>query len=364
MSRLHHQRGVGLLLGGALLWVVGCGDSTSPSADTTSAAPASEPAATGGPVSTTATIPSGVNLTADIRFSADLPGAYPALLDVYAPDGARDLPMVVMFHGGGVDKRDLQYPLIAGELAARGMVVVVPNHGPLDGVVPTDDPVGTVVSYMDGAACAMSYAVAHGSEWGADPTRIVLFGHSGGANTASVLMFTYSRAVGTGCAEPAQQWQPQVVALWDGEIALLDEGLWHNYPDDLQGLFAELTNWNSTAAAVFDGPVHLFSTTSFNAEARRCDEMATWTAARDPSGTLQAALAAVGADDDGCVDIGEVHRAYAWHLDHNGVRSYYAEFTAEGSEHAELADPDLDLLFDTLTAAADATLSNTSGQGH
>lgn len=361
MSRLHRHAGTLLMFSGSLMLSLGCSDSSPPAA--TDGATTATPTTAAGTTAVPTTI-EGVSVMKDIEYSSDRPQSIGAVLDVYAPDGAADLPLVMIFHGGGVNKDELQYPLIAQQLAARGFVVVVPTTAMVAGAPPVTDPAGTVVELMDGAACAVSYAVAHGSEWGADPTRIVLFGHSGGGNIASVLGFTYSRAVGDGCAVPAQPWQPQAVVVWDGEIGLINDSIWKYFTTDLPAIFAELTPWTKVAAAIFDGPIHLLVTQSFRAETAVCGDVQKWAMDRDPTGALNTALNVVDTNTDGCVDIGEVHRAFAWRLTQSGVSNDYAEFTAEGTTHDILAPDDVTMLVDLLETTANATLSNTSGQGH
>jgi acetyl esterase/lipase len=274
---------------------------------------------------------------------------------------ANDLPIVVLLHGGGLDKSEAIYGKVGRALADRGVVTVVPNWGPASGTPPETDTVAAVSADIDTLACALSFIVANGSEWGADPTRIVLFGHSGGANMASVLMFTYSRSVGDGCAATAQQWQPQAVVLWDGELGLLDQSLWANYAAVLPELFAVSTPWLLVAPAIYDGPVHLLVTASFRDSAKNCDDLATWTAARDPSGNFRAALDAVGAASDGCVDIGEVHQALRQYLTGAGIPTDYEEFTEGGSYHLGPAPADFTRLIDLLTTWATATVSGLPG---
>ncbi len=353
------SRKVHATLSAALLmaWATGCASDspTTGSAATTGSGITSATSGTSGDTGAQVTV------THDVSYASDKEGHLPATLDVYAPEGAADLPLVVLFHGGGLDKTDAQYPRIASELAARGVVVVAPNWGPEDGAPPTTDTAAAAEADMDGAACAVSYIVANAAQWGADPTRIVLFGHSAGANAASVLMFSYTRSVGDGCGVTAQQWQPQTVVLWDGELALLDEGLWSGYGAALPDLFAAITPWTIVAPAIYDGPVHLLVTASFRETACNCNDPATWTATRDPSGLMLQALEAVEATSDGCVDIGEVHMALKWHLQQAAVPTDYAEFVAEDSVHTGLVGDDMALLLDNLELWANATVSNLPG---
>jgi len=105
-------------------------------------------------------------------------GATPCLPqgDVLAPaDGAADLPTVVLLNGGGklFTERRYQAPL-AVELANRGAVVfLIAYRGITTGSYSDQD------SWSD-ARCAIRYARAHTEEYGGDPSRVVVVGHSQG----------------------------------------------------------------------------------------------------------------------------------------------------------------------------------------
>ena len=66
-----------------------------------------------------------VDVTTGVRFSDGRRG----LLDIYAPKGAHDAPMVVFFYGGGwEDGQRADYKFVAMALAKRGIVTVVPDY--------------------------------------------------------------------------------------------------------------------------------------------------------------------------------------------------------------------------------------------
>jgi acetyl esterase/lipase len=113
-------------------------------------------------------------------------------LDVYVPDGpSASRPLVVFWYGGRWthgDKGD--YKFVGAALAALGYVAVLPNyrHYPevkLDG-------------FMEDAARAALWAHDHGAEFGADPQRFYLMGHSAGAHIAALVTLDqrYFRAAG------------------------------------------------------------------------------------------------------------------------------------------------------------------------
>jgi pimeloyl-ACP methyl ester carboxylesterase len=96
--------------------------------------------------------------------------------DVLAPEGGATLPTVVLLNGGGklFTERRYQAP-IAVELAERGAVVfLIAYRGFSTGSYVEQD------SWSD-ARCAIRYARAHTEEYGGDPSRVVVVGHSQGA---------------------------------------------------------------------------------------------------------------------------------------------------------------------------------------
>ncbi len=114
----------------------------------------------------------------------NLPYASPAherqVLDIHAPPGAKNLPVVFWIHGGGWqtgDKTSVQEKPRA--FTARGFVFVSTNYR----LFPAVD-MGTIIR-----DCAKSLAWVHKNiaAHGGDPTRIVVGGHSAGAQLAAIL---------------------------------------------------------------------------------------------------------------------------------------------------------------------------------
>lgn len=102
-------------------------------------------------------------------------------LDVYVPaGGAEGRPVVVFFYGGSwASGSRTGYGFVGRALAARGFVTIVPDYR----LVP-DHPYPDFVE--DGAA-AVRWTQAHAENYGGDPQRIVLAGHSAGAYIAAML---------------------------------------------------------------------------------------------------------------------------------------------------------------------------------
>ena len=126
------------------------------------------------------------------RVASDVPyGSDPRQrLDVYAPAG-RDLPVVVFLYGGGWygGERGM-YPFVGASLGAKGVLTVIPDYRVYPQVRFPD--------FVDDAARAVAWTRAHAAEYGGDPRRIFLIGHSAGAHIAALLTLDkhYLTAVG------------------------------------------------------------------------------------------------------------------------------------------------------------------------
>src|SRR3954468_14780517 len=114
----------------------------------------------------------------------DIPYAAPAqerqVLDVYSPPGAKDLPVVFWIHGGGWqvgDKSDVQ--LKPRAFMDKGFVFVSTNYR----LLPHVD-MGTIVRDI---ARSIRWVHDHVAEYGGDPRRLLIMGHSAGAQLAALV---------------------------------------------------------------------------------------------------------------------------------------------------------------------------------
>jgi arylformamidase len=114
----------------------------------------------------------------------DIPYADPPqerqVLDVYTPKGAKGLPVVFWIHGGGWqtgDKNDVQVkPQVFNE---KGFVFVSTNYR----LLPAVD-MGTLIRDV---AKAVHWTHDHVAEHGGDPKRLLVMGHSAGAQLAALI---------------------------------------------------------------------------------------------------------------------------------------------------------------------------------
>ena len=101
-------------------------------------------------------------------------------LDVYRPSAARRAAVVIFIHGGGWNSGDKsEYRFVGAALAEQGWIGVTINYRLYPQVKFPD--------FMRDAALAVNYARAHATEWGGDPDKIYLLGHSAGAHIAAML---------------------------------------------------------------------------------------------------------------------------------------------------------------------------------
>jgi acetyl esterase/lipase len=103
-------------------------------------------------------------------------------LDVYKPRYSVKAPVLVFFYGGSWQggSRDL-YSFVGASLAAQGIVTVVPDYSIF--------PPARFPMFVEDAARAVRFARARAAQWGGDPARLVLMGHSAGAYIAAMLSF-------------------------------------------------------------------------------------------------------------------------------------------------------------------------------
>jgi acetyl esterase/lipase len=115
---------------------------------------------------------------ADIPYVAN--GHARHVLDIYAPPNAKNLPVVFWINGGGWqagDKRDVE--LKPQWFIDKGFVFVSTNYR----LLPEVD-MGTLIRDV---AKAFGWVHQHIVDYGGDPTRVLVGGHSAGAQLAAIL---------------------------------------------------------------------------------------------------------------------------------------------------------------------------------
>lgn len=90
-------------------------------------------------------------------------------LDVYFQVGGKNLPVVVWFHGGGLTGGNKAFP---GGLKNKDLVLVAVNY--------RLSPKAKCVNSIEDAAAAVAWTFDHIAEYGGDPKKIFISGHSAG----------------------------------------------------------------------------------------------------------------------------------------------------------------------------------------
>jgi arylformamidase len=118
------------------------------------------------------------------RKQTDAYGTDPAQwLDVYMPPAPRDAPILILVHGGAWmigDKANAG--LVENKLRhwlTRGWIVVSVNYRML--------PEAMADAQAQDVAQAVRWAQGHAEDWGGDPEKIILMGHSAGAHLAALV---------------------------------------------------------------------------------------------------------------------------------------------------------------------------------
>lgn len=90
-------------------------------------------------------------------------------LDLYYPKGQKNFTTIVWFHGGGLTAGSKEIPKA---LMEKGYAVI--------GVGYRLSPKATVPAIIEDAAAAMAWIFQHIGEYGGDPDKLILTGHSAG----------------------------------------------------------------------------------------------------------------------------------------------------------------------------------------
>lgn len=101
-------------------------------------------------------------------------------LDVYSPATGDNHPVLIFVHGGGWDSYDKTlFTPVAMKLLPHDLVVVIPNY--------TLHPDAGYAEMADQMAATVAWTVENITDYGGDPARIVLSGHSAGGHLAGLV---------------------------------------------------------------------------------------------------------------------------------------------------------------------------------
>ncbi|MEO8070563.1 MAG: alpha/beta hydrolase fold domain-containing protein, partial [Acidobacteriota bacterium] len=115
------------------------------------------------------------------------PGVKALKYDVYATKGARNLPVIVIIHGGGWNANDEDVMRgLARELAKGGKFVAVSMDYRWAGKADGDATVNTMANLIEDVFGGIAHIAEHAAQYGGDPTRIGITGDSAGGHLAAV----------------------------------------------------------------------------------------------------------------------------------------------------------------------------------
>src|SRR5579859_3902132 len=118
--------------------------------------------------------PGAVDVKHDLAYG---PGRR-AHFDLYIPRHSRPgAPVAVFFYGGSWQSGNKGlYGFVGRSLASRGIIAVIPDYRLYPDV--------RYPAFLRDSALAVAFAKRHASDWGGDPHRLFLIGHSAGAYNA------------------------------------------------------------------------------------------------------------------------------------------------------------------------------------
>ncbi len=117
------------------------------------------------------TVKSGIRFSPEVRHT----------LDVYVPKRRTEpSPIVIFFYGGSWQEGErANYLFVADALASRGYVTIVPDYRLFPDV--------RFPAFVEDGAKAVHWVLDHVVDFGGDPDRLYLMGHSAGAHIAAML---------------------------------------------------------------------------------------------------------------------------------------------------------------------------------
>ena len=137
-----------------------------------------------------------IKVTQDVVYAK--PGVKELKYDVYSPKGAKNLPCIVIIHGGGwtTNNEDIMRGL-ARELTRGGKFVVFSIDYRWAGKLDGDSKSNTMADLAGDVFGAIAHIMEHAAEYGGDPTRIGVTGDSAGGHLSALAADMVSK-IGTG----------------------------------------------------------------------------------------------------------------------------------------------------------------------
>ena len=193
----------------------------------------------------------------------------------------------------------------------------------------------------------MRFARAEAQRYGGDPSNLSLFGHSAGANFASIVAFA-DPEISKGCLVPSGSILADNLVLFDGDWLIVGADWWDDLLREDPWVADAFTPWSYLEEADRI-PVQILD--SGDPELHRSAEGAgRWLALRDPTGNFYRELEELGAFDDGVVTELEAQRLLHGRL--LSLRYQAAFHVLPDSSHTSLTEAGLQLLVAAILAPA------------
>lgn len=150
-------------------------------------------------------------------------------LDVYAPKGAKDAPVLVFVHGGSWRNGERSdYPFLGESFVNQGYVTVVISYRLA--------PKTVFPGFVEDAALAIKWVKDNINQYGGDPNRVYLMGHSAGAHIAALIALDASYLKAVGLERGALRAVVGVAGPYDFEQFIADN-------PELREVFGPQGNW-------------------------------------------------------------------------------------------------------------------------
>ncbi len=243
--------------------------------------------------------PLEIRVSPNVRYMTEREGDNRPLLDVCAPEQVGPWPLVVMLHGGSLNKESLRdWAYMA---AGRGAVVLVPDwprfHGTMEEGFTLAQLRAALVGQIGDVAAAVRFARGTAARYGGDPGHLTLFGHSYGAMAAAMEAFSAAPA-SEGGLKGAGSTIPESLVVFDGDYLLAQQDPWDAELKEDPGIMQVYTPWQHLGRRV-DFPITVIGAGDPSLSRRLGDPWAkdSWFVVRDPSGEIRRGLQELGAFD-------------------------------------------------------------------
>ncbi|MFZ5368044.1 MAG: alpha/beta hydrolase [Spirochaetota bacterium] len=150
---------------------------------------------------------SGLEVIQDVIYAR--PGVKPLKYDIFKPADARNLPLIVIIHGGGWRTNDENIMRgMAREMARTGRYVVASIDYRWLGTLDGDTEPNQVWQLIEDVFGAILHIQEHAPQYGADPKRIALTGDSAGGHLCASAAVMLERIGSKGFTAPEYQFLP------------------------------------------------------------------------------------------------------------------------------------------------------------